>query len=433
MVPTHSNPKSELQSPSNSSTSPKNTATNKRKQNHTRTVFITGLSLKMKRRALIDYFRSIYPSTVNFTAKRLGANKKTPGYGFLVFGKEEEMRAALKRKTFNFWGKEIKVEPFLDEEQLKRQKQELEKRKVYVGKIPKTMNKSHLKSAMEEAFGQVERVFVIKNSTYKRRNRKGFGYVVFSSEASSKRAIEMKTLEVDAFDAVLYLEKPKDRTSSEKNQSEDSNQKQGQNSELNPSSRIPRAGTHSPIRMSPPLPDRVNNNNPNPQVHPGPNYDFLDPVGFLDSEPSRDYLDPKNYPSQHLPLPISTRFKNEKQKPFKSQNLVGKINQSSNKTKKRGPNKRTSAGGQFRPNPYKDREDSSPCLPSFVPGPDPQAFLRQLSVFQKGRGIPTFRYTKIEDCITKNGWKEYCLSRLDHLYPNIRINYGRPSTKVLWN
>ena len=185
----------------------------------------------MKRKDMIEFFKSIYPSTINFTPKRLGRNKRVPGFGFLVLRSEKEAQDALKCEKFLYRNRELKAEPYLTEEDLKTQKDGFEKKKVYVGKIPRRMNTKELKKAMEEAFGEIQKAYIIINSSYKRKHRRGFGYVIFNTEASAKKAIEAKYLEIASFKTVLALERP-----NEKNQEKDENQKNLKKSNKNQNS-----------------------------------------------------------------------------------------------------------------------------------------------------------------------------------------------------
>ena len=175
-----------------------------------RKVFISGLSVKMTRKGLLGFFKSIYPSVSNFTIKRLGNNtKKLPGYGFLVLTSEEEAQAVLSTKLFYYKGRYLKAEPFLRNAGLKKHQEGLEKKRIFVGRIPANMTSEALWEVMEERIGPVESAFVV--SQYKKRKRKKFGYAIFSSEELAEKALQMKLIYLDGYDSTLNLERPKRR------------------------------------------------------------------------------------------------------------------------------------------------------------------------------------------------------------------------------
>ena len=179
--------------------------------------FITGLSYKMTRMGVIDYFKSFYPSTINFVAKRFGnSTKKISGFGFLILSSEEELNNLLERKLFSFKGRNLKAEPYLnDQEVLNRHKKHLESRRVFVGKIPQSMNSDVLWSALEEGIGPVESAYVVSNLGKKNKKHKGFGYVIFTTPELAKSALNAKSLYLEKFRSSLNFEKPRGKSKPE--------------------------------------------------------------------------------------------------------------------------------------------------------------------------------------------------------------------------
>ena len=422
-----------------------------------RSVFITGLSADMKRKGLMEYFRSIYPSTINFTAKRLGSNKKTPGFGFLLLGREEEVRAALKRKNFYFRGRTLKAEPYLAEEDLKRHKEEVENGKVFVGKIPPGMNSQYLRKAMERAFGQVDSAHVVSNSSYKRKKRKGFGYVVFSTRALADKAIAMNKLYVETFKVSLNLERAKERTSSDKNNKDLFKTKQ-KNSPKN--KKFSQSARRQAQRDQPQQQQKVSSLSPQ---YPSPKI-----------ESARDQFDPQTQP-MHLKISSKSGSKNDHRfsQAFQNQpkpEFSPKNNQTKNQ-RKVAKNDDQAGGEISRGHRQAPPQYMAPIIPVNSPGQAKatekrlpsrsnqnnknthnelardhpftleasyrakraRALQRSVRNAQKGRGLQNFGYTEITDAISKNGWKEYCLARLDHSASNIRINVGRSLRKGGWH
>ena len=388
------------------------------------TVFITGLSFCMKRKGLIDFFKSIYPSTVNFTPKRLGRNKRVPGFGFLLLGSEKEAQDALRRKTFSYEDKELKAEPYLNQEDLKTQKDDFEKRKVYVGKIPRKLNSTVLKEAMEKAFGSVEKAYIILNSSYKRKNRKGFGYVIFNTEASAKRAIDHKLLEIASFKAVLILEKLKQKNP-KKNQKGGSDKKKQESEqkgsrELRPEPRLaqnPEEGQFGKPVSSPSAEHQTES--PNHQMNPEASQMSIIPVRNQGRRPNpRQHQTPQN--EALAPGDRSKEF-NRGFNPHPTRPFF--LPQNSQKSAILIKNQRRPLSGNLgsQPNASRNRQYAQ-ALIYFAKQPSP----RPLRFATRGRrGLPHFEETRLEEAVSKTGWKEYCLERLNHHPSNIRINLGR--------
>ena len=177
-------------------------------------VFITGLSSQMTRRGLMDYFRSIYPSTINFNSQCLGSkHTKISGFGFLVLGSERDFKAALARRLFFYKGRNLKAEPYLRNKGLEKHKESMERKRVFVGRIPAAMNSDDLWSALEAHIGPVERAYVVSDYQCSENRHKGFGYASFSTPELAAKALKRGKLYLEVFKTELNFEKPQGKIS----------------------------------------------------------------------------------------------------------------------------------------------------------------------------------------------------------------------------
>ena len=173
-------------------------------------VFITGLSNEMTKRGLIKYFKSIYPSTVNFIMKRLGVDsKKISGFGFLILKGEKHLDAILERRLFYYKRRHLRAEPYLKDQGLEKHKECLENKRIFIGRVPENINSVSLWRILEEDVGSVENAYVVTNTKRHKKKHKGFGYAIFASPDIAKRALEMKELYVERLGIFLNFEKVK--------------------------------------------------------------------------------------------------------------------------------------------------------------------------------------------------------------------------------
>ena len=175
-------------------------------------VFVAGLSNEMTHQGLINYFKSIYPSTISFISKGFGSQKKKIcGFGFLLLGSKEDLNAILLQKTFFYKSRHLRAEPYLKDRGLEEHKEDLDSKRVFIGRVPQNMNSTSLWRILEEDVGAVENAYVVNNTKREKKKHKkkhkGFGYAVFASSEIALKAQSMKGLYVQEFESFLNFEK----------------------------------------------------------------------------------------------------------------------------------------------------------------------------------------------------------------------------------
>lgn len=84
----------------------------------------------------------------------------------------------------------------------------MDKKKLFVGNLPWTMNNDSLKELFAQ-YGEIIEAIVI-NDRYSGRS-KGFGFVTFANEADAEKAVaEMAEKEVDGRKIVVNVAKPRE-------------------------------------------------------------------------------------------------------------------------------------------------------------------------------------------------------------------------------
>ena len=170
----------------------------------------------MTRRGLLEYFRRLFPSVLKVIITRNGNRKqKISGFGFLAFRSEEEVQEALQRKRFSYKGRCLRVEPYLESGSLKKHRDDLKLRRVFVGKIPRKMTDTELQDILSGVLGPIEHAYGVVNCHD--QSHQGFGYAIFEDKETALRAIQLGSIYVGAWDCRLTIEKVNGKKETGKN------------------------------------------------------------------------------------------------------------------------------------------------------------------------------------------------------------------------
>ncbi|OGK12627.1 hypothetical protein A3C98_00850 [Candidatus Roizmanbacteria bacterium RIFCSPHIGHO2_02_FULL_37_15] len=90
----------------------------------------------------------------------------------------------------------------------------MDKKKLYVGNLPWSVNEQSLKD-MFSPFGEITEVVIISDR-YTGRS-KGFGFVTFANEADAEKAIaELSNKEIDGRKIIVNIAKPREERSNQR-------------------------------------------------------------------------------------------------------------------------------------------------------------------------------------------------------------------------
>lgn len=150
--------------------------------------FVIGLSQKTTKPIIFDYFSSRFPSLKK--VEMLKKNKKTgkiKGYGFLILNSKIEFERLISLKNFQVLDRVLFVKPYYRGEELKKFKESIEKKRIYIQEIPSDLDDDDLLKALG-VFGKVEDAFIARD--VKNNNEsKGFGYATFDHVDYAVKAV----------------------------------------------------------------------------------------------------------------------------------------------------------------------------------------------------------------------------------------------------
>lgn len=150
--------------------------------------FVIGLSQKTSKQIIFEFFSKRFPSLKK--VEMLKKNKKTgkiKGYGFLILSSKEEFERLISLKTFQVLDRVLFVKPYYKGEELRKFKESVEKKRIYIQEIPLELDDDQLLEALE-VFGKVEDAFIARD--VKNNNEsKGFGYATFDKVEFARKAV----------------------------------------------------------------------------------------------------------------------------------------------------------------------------------------------------------------------------------------------------
>jgi hypothetical protein len=181
-------------------------------------VFITGIDHKIQKAQLLDFFKASYPSA--FKIKTVATNKNQPQSkrqkknAILFLTNNQEKYAIIEQDTFHINNTKIYAKPFFKGKKLKRFKNELKSKRIFVHNIPFELSKADL-SKIFGRFGKTQEVIFIDQV---KENRDGqvfkHGYVKFEDAKVAEKLIKMKWIEGGnglKLIIVAYEDSPEDR------------------------------------------------------------------------------------------------------------------------------------------------------------------------------------------------------------------------------
>lgn len=161
-----------------------------------RKIFLVGLSKDHGVDELTTFFSSKYPSFMKVEMKK--KNKKSgkiAGYGFLSVSSDEDYAAIVRKGKFYLFGRGFFAKPYLKGENLKRFKQTVNQRRVFMFGLPSPLTDSQLEDTLRDVFGNLECAFLVENN-HTKINGKGLGYATFNTVESAKEATDIGEFEI---------------------------------------------------------------------------------------------------------------------------------------------------------------------------------------------------------------------------------------------
>lgn len=152
-------------------------------------VFLFGLSDSLTKEELMNFFSYNFHSVTSIKMKSRGKDGKITGYAFLSLTSQVEYQEILSIQKFFLNERYFFAKPYLQGEDLKKFKNSVKKKRVFVIGIPFSFENDDVRSLMTQ-FGPIEDAFVVKDM--KRGGvSKGYGYATFKDIRDAQRAITL--------------------------------------------------------------------------------------------------------------------------------------------------------------------------------------------------------------------------------------------------
>ena len=174
-------------------------------------VFLTGLSNKMTKKSLLQFFKRNFPSTTNIIMKtqkkgkgrRRTNTKKIAGFAFVVLTSRRKYNHILSEGRVFFKGRVIRAEPYLENSELQKHKEDLKMKRVFISRIPIEMSDDEL-SDLLQTIGPVDHAYTVKDS--EDNTPRGFGYANFSTKNDAYQAVRLGKLFSTKYQTEIFLE-----------------------------------------------------------------------------------------------------------------------------------------------------------------------------------------------------------------------------------
>lgn len=154
-------------------------------------IFVGGLGSTCTAQDLKTYFKTFgrIASCEPQTWKKGG--KKCRGFALVYCGNKKTQIAILKHNRHTFQGRVIECKQyFSSKDKLESHKNNVKRRKVFVGGLPPEIQSLDLERYFMHNVGKVEIAYVV--TQHKSGKSKGFGYVVFKSIKDRRKALGIK-------------------------------------------------------------------------------------------------------------------------------------------------------------------------------------------------------------------------------------------------
>lgn len=168
------------------------------------TVFLTGLCGLVKSEELQEYLETRCSGIISVTLP----NKRHAGYAFVELDSKENVNKFLGFKNLIFNDRKLQIRPYVQGEDLKNFKDEVNSRRIFVSKIPKSWADGVLKEFFLP-FGELETAYIIRKRQTKKS--KGFGYVVYKNKETALKVASLNKILFKGAEILVKMHEPKDK------------------------------------------------------------------------------------------------------------------------------------------------------------------------------------------------------------------------------
>lgn len=120
--------------------------------------------------------------------------RKRQGYVFVHFEEEQKLKNFLKIKTLMFGKRKLTIKPYLKGDALRKFKQDLLDRRLFVKHLPSNWRDSDLENFFKK-FGEIDSAYIVYDKIT--NNSRQFGYVMTETQELAEKIHKMKEIEVE--------------------------------------------------------------------------------------------------------------------------------------------------------------------------------------------------------------------------------------------
>lgn len=183
------------------------------------TVFLTGLCGLTLKSDLRGFLASKLDGFTNISLPK----KHNSGYAFVDFNSVESVSKALEISALKYKGRELLLKPYIKGDRLKKFKNEVNSRRLFVSNIPLSFTDSTIKEVFTP-YGDLETAYVIRDRDS--GISKGFGYVIFSQKERAEKVANLKIIEKEGlYELKVKIHQPKTYISTNNGYSQVKNEK----------------------------------------------------------------------------------------------------------------------------------------------------------------------------------------------------------------
>lgn len=190
-------------------------------------LMLVGVPVELKKRDLFNFFSSTFETKdLFFEMKKRKKTKKNQGWAVIHVPTKQIYERALEQKQFLLAGKKIFANRYMQGEELKKFKRELNQRRLFLKGVPQSFTDEDIRNYFKK-FGDLEDAYCVRRKVDQQHHSQGEGFcyalVIFKKVKDAERLLKLEKLVMN--DIVLDVQQF--RTKEEKARQKKPAQKSG--------------------------------------------------------------------------------------------------------------------------------------------------------------------------------------------------------------
>ena len=162
-------------------------------------LFLTGLYSSFTDKEMLTFFKSSFKSIKKVDLVKQRKNKRfNQGCGFLELTDEEEVKTLLEQEYFFLRGRKFSVKPHRTGEELRKYKESLRKRRLFIHSVEKEITDIELKEYFQEVV-PLEDAYLIRKGGKGRKmeqNKLLYGYIILKKAEDVEMVLERRVFKL---------------------------------------------------------------------------------------------------------------------------------------------------------------------------------------------------------------------------------------------